>query len=238
MVRMRTQEVEARIQLFARKQDLCEKIEAQQISLVREGDGPGLPRMSVEDYVEAYLEAFERAVMATKLDPGSWVAKLGPLLIGPAQAAYRALNRVQAWDYKKIDDMIEKVGQARFISTLDLTKRYKQQHNSSSVQCWAKMKWMKIQYMCMYDKQSLAIKYRRHNKKSGARRYNIPFYKELSHFLAMDSVVTTPRTYGTIGTLGQHDNWMPRSRSPGGPRAQGLLIAVALKDSNSLVLVQ
>ncbi|KYO27357.1 hypothetical protein Y1Q_0021272 [Alligator mississippiensis] len=58
--------------------------------------------MTGEDDVEAYLEAFERAVMATKWDPGSWTAKLGPLIIGPTQAAYRASNRTEDSDYSKV----------------------------------------------------------------------------------------------------------------------------------------
>ncbi|KYO40150.1 hypothetical protein Y1Q_0022083 [Alligator mississippiensis] len=62
----------------------------------------GFPRMTKEDEMEAYLEAFERAAMAANWDPGSWSAKLGPLLIGPVQAAYQALNRTEARDYSKI----------------------------------------------------------------------------------------------------------------------------------------
>lgn len=84
MVRMRTQEAEGRIQLFACQQDLCKKIEAQQMLMVQEGGGSGLPRMMAKGDVEAYLESFEKAATATKWDPGSWAARLGPLLIGPA----------------------------------------------------------------------------------------------------------------------------------------------------------
>ncbi|KYO38491.1 hypothetical protein Y1Q_0015720 [Alligator mississippiensis] len=58
--------------------------------------------MMGEDDVEAYLEAFEQEVTAAKWDPGSWATKLGRLLIGPAQAAYRALSRAVARDYKKV----------------------------------------------------------------------------------------------------------------------------------------
>lgn len=71
MVRMLTQEAEAQVQLFSCQQDLREKIEAEQMLLGREGGGTGLPRMSSSDDIEAYLEAFERAVMAAKWDPGS-----------------------------------------------------------------------------------------------------------------------------------------------------------------------
>ncbi|KYO33502.1 hypothetical protein Y1Q_0008690 [Alligator mississippiensis] len=66
----------------------------------------GLPWMTKEDDVEAYLEAFEQAATVAKWDPGSWAAKLGPLLIGPAQAAYRALNRIEARDYSKVKTAI------------------------------------------------------------------------------------------------------------------------------------
>lgn len=90
------------IQRFSQQQDLCEKIEAQQMTLGREGEGARHPRMSPDDAIEAYLEAFERTATAAKWDPGSWVAQIGPFLIRPAQAAYRALNRVEARDYKKV----------------------------------------------------------------------------------------------------------------------------------------
>ncbi|KYO33590.1 hypothetical protein Y1Q_0008753 [Alligator mississippiensis] len=102
MVRLQTQEAEARIQLWSRQQDLCEKLSEQQTFRPREGGMTGLPRMTKEDDVEAYLEAFEQAAMVAKWDPGCWAAKLGPLLIGLAQAAYRGLNRLEAQDYSRV----------------------------------------------------------------------------------------------------------------------------------------
>lgn len=58
------------------------------MSLGREGDGAMLPYISTDDDIDAYLEAFERTATAAKWDPGSWVARIGPLFIGQAQAAY------------------------------------------------------------------------------------------------------------------------------------------------------
>uniref|UniRef100_A0A7M4FGE1 SCAN box domain-containing protein n=1 Tax=Crocodylus porosus TaxID=8502 RepID=A0A7M4FGE1_CROPO len=39
-----------------------------------------LPRMSPDNNVEAYLEAFERTATAAKWDPSSWASWIGPLL--------------------------------------------------------------------------------------------------------------------------------------------------------------
>lgn len=63
-------------------------------------------KAEAEDDVETYLESFEKVAMVTKWDPRSWVAKLGPLLICPAQAAYQALNRAKAQGYKKVKEVI------------------------------------------------------------------------------------------------------------------------------------
>lgn len=51
-------------------------------------DGSRFPKMTSQDDVEAYLEAFKRTVAACKWDPSSWAVHIGPLLIGPAEAAY------------------------------------------------------------------------------------------------------------------------------------------------------
>lgn len=44
--------------------------------------------------------------MTLKWDPASWAVRLGPLLIRPTQAAYRALTRAEAWDYGKVKAVI------------------------------------------------------------------------------------------------------------------------------------
>ncbi|KYO31956.1 hypothetical protein Y1Q_0012184 [Alligator mississippiensis] len=102
MVRLRTQEAEARIQLWSRQQDLYEKLAEQQTFGPREGGMTGLPWMTKEDDVEAYLEAFEQATTVAKWDPGNWAAKLGSLLIGLAQVAYNGLSQLEAQDYSRV----------------------------------------------------------------------------------------------------------------------------------------
>lgn len=86
------QEVEARIQLFSQQQDISMKIEAQAVSLGRDGEGSQFSRMTTQDDVEAYLESFERTAAACKWDLSSWVVRIGPLLIDPVQAAYWAVT--------------------------------------------------------------------------------------------------------------------------------------------------
>lgn len=87
IVWMWTQEAKAWIRLFSPQQELSEKIEAQQVGLGREGDGPQFPIMTLQDDVEAYLEAFEITAVACKWDPSSWAVRIGPLLIGTVQEA-------------------------------------------------------------------------------------------------------------------------------------------------------
>lgn len=60
--------------------------------------------MCPEDDPEAFLEALERMAVTLKWDLPSSAVGIGPLLIGLAQAAYRALTttRVEAWDYGKV----------------------------------------------------------------------------------------------------------------------------------------
>uniref|UniRef100_A0A7M4FVI7 SCAN box domain-containing protein n=1 Tax=Crocodylus porosus TaxID=8502 RepID=A0A7M4FVI7_CROPO len=58
--------------------------------------------MTREDDPEAFLEIFERAALAAGLEKAKWAGQLGTLLIGQAQAAYRAISRTDAMDYDKV----------------------------------------------------------------------------------------------------------------------------------------
>ncbi|KYO22472.1 hypothetical protein Y1Q_0003039 [Alligator mississippiensis] len=65
---------------------------------------PGLtafkrPKMTGDDDPETYIEAFEHHAIMTGLDKGYWASQLGALVVGKAQAAYRALPRYEARDY-------------------------------------------------------------------------------------------------------------------------------------------
>lgn len=51
-----------------------------------------IPKMMAEDNPEAFLESFEWAAVAAGLDKSQWAEKVGVLLVGPTQAAYRALS--------------------------------------------------------------------------------------------------------------------------------------------------
>lgn len=118
-----------------------------------------------------------------------------------------------------------------------------QGHDRDSVQCWAKTKWMKVQYKYMHDA----------NKKSGNRGHRMPFSKELSCFLHMYRAIATLHMYGITGgqeellagTPSQQEvqeglritEHGAQEKFPGGFRAQGLLLAVVPKDFSLLVLV-
>lgn len=43
-----------------------------------------IPKMSMEDDMEAYLEVFEQMVITVGWDRGKWALLMGPLLIGQA----------------------------------------------------------------------------------------------------------------------------------------------------------
>ncbi|KYO30524.1 hypothetical protein Y1Q_0008179 [Alligator mississippiensis] len=55
--------------------------------------------MMHEDDVEAYIESFKRIAIQMGLDQLQWASQLGSLVVGKAQAAYRALRRKDAYDY-------------------------------------------------------------------------------------------------------------------------------------------
>lgn len=77
------------------------------MSLGREGEGSQFPRMTPLYDVEAYLEAFERTAMSARWDLSTWEMQIGPLFIGPMQAAYLALTRTEAQDYGKVKEAIQ-----------------------------------------------------------------------------------------------------------------------------------
>lgn len=58
--------------------------------------------MTADDDIEAYLETFQREAIAAGWDQSRWASHLGPLLIGQAQAAYRALSRPKASDFQEV----------------------------------------------------------------------------------------------------------------------------------------
>ncbi|KYO48818.1 hypothetical protein Y1Q_0004175 [Alligator mississippiensis] len=55
-----------------------------------------LPKMTKDDDPEAYIEAFERHALMTGLPQDYWASQLGALVVGAAQAAYRAIPREEA----------------------------------------------------------------------------------------------------------------------------------------------
>ncbi|KYO35879.1 hypothetical protein Y1Q_0017355 [Alligator mississippiensis] len=61
-----------------------------------------MPKMTNDDDPEAYIEAFERHAIMMGLDKGYWASQLGALVVGKAQAAYRALSHDEAWDYEGV----------------------------------------------------------------------------------------------------------------------------------------
>ncbi|KYO20670.1 hypothetical protein Y1Q_0012558 [Alligator mississippiensis] len=61
-----------------------------------------MPKMTKEDDPEAYIEAFERHALVTRLDKRYWASQLGALVVGKAQATYWALSRQDALDYEPV----------------------------------------------------------------------------------------------------------------------------------------
>ncbi|KYO45385.1 hypothetical protein Y1Q_0015060 [Alligator mississippiensis] len=58
--------------------------------------------MSIHDDPEVFLESFERAALAARLEKSRWAGQLGILLIGKAQAAYGFMMQDEARDYEKV----------------------------------------------------------------------------------------------------------------------------------------
>ncbi|KYO46316.1 hypothetical protein Y1Q_0021835 [Alligator mississippiensis] len=65
-----------------------------------------MPKMTKDDDPEAYIEAFERHTLMTRLDKRYWASQLGALVVGKAQAAYWALSRDDAQDYEHVKEAI------------------------------------------------------------------------------------------------------------------------------------
>ncbi|KYO26123.1 hypothetical protein Y1Q_0003871 [Alligator mississippiensis] len=65
-----------------------------------------VPKMTKDDDPEAYIEAFERHALAIRLDKRYWASQLGALVVGKAQATYRALSRDDALDYEHVKKAI------------------------------------------------------------------------------------------------------------------------------------
>ncbi|KYO38468.1 hypothetical protein Y1Q_0015698 [Alligator mississippiensis] len=64
-----------------------------------------MPKMMKDDDPEAYIEAFEHHALLTSLPQDYWASQLGALVVGAAQAAYRAILREEARDYEHLRDM-------------------------------------------------------------------------------------------------------------------------------------
>ncbi|KYO46258.1 hypothetical protein Y1Q_0021792 [Alligator mississippiensis] len=62
--------------------------------------------MTNDDDPEAYIEGFEWHALMTGLDQSYWASQLGALVVGKAQAAYRALSREDARDYELVKQAI------------------------------------------------------------------------------------------------------------------------------------
>ncbi|KYO29505.1 hypothetical protein Y1Q_0004911 [Alligator mississippiensis] len=59
-----------------------------------------MPKMTRDNDPETYIKAFERHALITGLDKGYWSSQLGALVVGKAQAIYRALLRDDTRDYE------------------------------------------------------------------------------------------------------------------------------------------
>ncbi|KYO41475.1 hypothetical protein Y1Q_0006274 [Alligator mississippiensis] len=65
-----------------------------------------MPKMTKVDDPEVYIEAFEQHALVIGLDKRYWASQLGALVVGKAQAAYRALSREDALDYESVKEAI------------------------------------------------------------------------------------------------------------------------------------
>lgn len=99
LVRVFSKEAKAQVTILNRQQELSEKIKVQQAMIMWAAEGLWMPKMIVEGDTETYLEAFKTAMLAAEWNPEQLASQLGPLLIGCAQAAYRALSRDEAGNY-------------------------------------------------------------------------------------------------------------------------------------------
>ncbi|KYO17394.1 hypothetical protein Y1Q_0020019 [Alligator mississippiensis] len=94
-------------------QALTQILNSQRQMLDRQQDWPQhslasfkMPKMTKDDDPEVYIEAFERHALMTRLDKRYWASQLGALVVGKAQAAYRALSRDDTQDYEQVKEAI------------------------------------------------------------------------------------------------------------------------------------
>ncbi|KYO47102.1 hypothetical protein Y1Q_0014012 [Alligator mississippiensis] len=65
-----------------------------------------MPKMRKDDDPKAFIKAFEHHTLMTGLNQEYWASQLGALVVGKAQAAYRALPRDKARDYECVKQAI------------------------------------------------------------------------------------------------------------------------------------
>ncbi|KYO47105.1 hypothetical protein Y1Q_0014015 [Alligator mississippiensis] len=65
-----------------------------------------MPKMTKDDDPEAYIKALEWHTLMTRLGKRYWASQLGALVVGKAQAAYRAFSRDDAQDYEHMKEAI------------------------------------------------------------------------------------------------------------------------------------
>ncbi|KYO45462.1 hypothetical protein Y1Q_0015123 [Alligator mississippiensis] len=65
-----------------------------------------MPKMTKDDDPEDYIEAFERHALMTGIPQDYWASQLGALVVGEAQAAYRAFLRDEARNYERVKQAI------------------------------------------------------------------------------------------------------------------------------------
>lgn len=89
-----------------RQQELSDKLKAHPITISTGIEGARLPKMTVSDDVEAFLDGFERAAITAGWDRKEWAIILGPLLTGPGQTTYGALSKEEARHYERVKETI------------------------------------------------------------------------------------------------------------------------------------
>ncbi|KYO41123.1 hypothetical protein Y1Q_0022534 [Alligator mississippiensis] len=95
------------LQVLAQILDSQQQIMGRQLDWFQHGLASfKMPKMTKDDDPEAYIEAFERHALMTGLGQSYWASQLRALVVGKAQAAYRALSREDARDYKLVKQAI------------------------------------------------------------------------------------------------------------------------------------
>lgn len=61
-----------------------------------------MPKMTWEHDLEAYTEAVRQSAIQAGLEKGYWASQLGALVMGKAQATYRAIPRDETHDYELV----------------------------------------------------------------------------------------------------------------------------------------